>query len=634
MFRSNRLLVRLILSHLITGALLTGVLLLVVSGFVAGQITGQRYKSSQELLAQAYNTSYYALTDIYGDYYALWSKDPAIQAALSASSISDAQSRAVAKALDSVVFRDNLVHSVCLINEPANLVISNLAPPATLPAYFDSGAITLFHDFESQYQTAKNEVFFPRQATFTVSSQQESRNYISLVYATMNGSRLNSGLIVNIDQARLSALVNTSTANGQMMIVNRSGMVVSDLAGERFARGFAEPALYQEILADKASEGSRIGTYQGAQSYITFRKADTLGFVFLNLIPYGQLMAPVTQTTRMIILFFCCAILLSLLISLISTQRIYRPLNALIRYLQGNPAITADSGQGEYAYLDAAFGSLIAQNQQANLARLLQGHYNSRSLEILGFTRARFLAIAILPDLPASANRNSLDQLCQVIQKSIRLPAAVMPDNCIGLVINSDQFDETEMDWVTAQIGVLQSSAAEKTGSTVSIGIGSVAGEPAGIATSWRNALTAVQHAVSLGKGQIVPYSEIEIHRLNAGQNRAAVAAAIDSYIQENYARPGFTLEEIAEHVGLSVGYMRQIFKLERQVPVNDYIISFRIGKACDMLASTDMTAKDISESVGYLDSRYFYTLFKKKVGMTTDEYRRSTRREGSDEKV
>ena len=175
-------------------------------------------------------------------------------------------------------------------------------------------------------------------------------------------------------------------------------------------------------------------------------------------------------------------------------------------------------------------------------------------------------------------------------------------------------------------------SVEAKTGETVSVGIGTVVYDPAGIRTSQQNALAAAQYAITLGAGQIVPFGEIQNHSLSANQNRSSVAAAIDDYIQANYARPGFALEEIADHVGLSVGYMRQIFKLERGVPVNDFIITCRIRKASELLTSTDMTAKDIAEAVGYLDSRYFYTLFKKKVGMTTDEYRRSNRREANDE--
>jgi len=46
------------------------------------------------------------------------------------------------------------------------------------------------------------------------------------------------------------------------------------------------------------------------------------------------------------------------------------------------------------------------------------------------------------------------------------------------------------------------------------------------------------------------------------------------------------------------------------------------------LLINTDSTAKDISESVGYYDNRYFYTLFKKKVGMTTEEFRKLRKEE------
>ncbi|WP_313755928.1 helix-turn-helix transcriptional regulator [Tissierella sp.] len=73
---------------------------------------------------------------------------------------------------------------------------------------------------------------------------------------------------------------------------------------------------------------------------------------------------------------------------------------------------------------------------------------------------------------------------------------------------------------------------------------------------------------------------------------------------------------------------MRQIFRNEKGVTLNDYIISCRIDKAKELLINTDSTAKDISESVGYYDNRYFYTLFKKKVGMTTEEFRKLRKEE------
>jgi AraC-like DNA-binding protein len=631
MFRSNRLLVRLTISFLVTGFALTGLLLVLANALVSRIISAEKSQAATEQLEQAYNTSYYALTDVYGDFYTLWAKDPDILAALAASSLTAEQMARAGDALDAAVFRDVLVHSACLVNEDAGQVISNLAGPSGLADYFDSGAIQLFHDFEANYATAKNEVFFPRSATLALNGQTEKRNYISLIFAQLaDDGKLHAGLIVNIDQAQLSALVNIDSANGQMMIVNRSGKIISDRSGSSFAGDFPNQNLLASILGGTAENGSLTGDYGGENSFITYKKASTLGFAFLNVLPYDQLMLPVQQTNRIMVLLFGLAILLSLAISIVSAQKIYQPINRLIRGLQSVPSIKTDSGQDEYAYLTAAFSSLVAQNEQANLVQLLQGNFTARTLESLKFGHRSFLPVALVADNPAAASDEWLARVSQIVQRDLRLPAALMPGPCVSLVFNAETFDETEMDWIVSQVAALQQSIAAATGETASAGVGSAVDAAAGLKASQLNALAAAQYAAGLGAGQLIPFSEIQNHPLSANQNRSAVAETVDAYIQAHYARPGFSLEEIAEHVGLSVGYMRQIFKLERGVPVNDYIISFRIRKASELLAGTDMTAKDIAESVGYLDSRYFYTLFKKKVGLTTDEYRRFSKAGGA----
>lgn len=617
-FKNNQLLIRLILSYLVSGTLLTGLLLFLVSGFVSDRIATQSRQAASQLLEQAYNTNYGALTDIYGDFYYLWSKDPVIQEALTAVSLTPAQEAAASNVLDAAAFRDPLVYSVYLLNRPANRVLSNLAAPAALANYPDSGAIDLFTDFYQNYASYINEVFFPRQLA-------DGRNLISIVLASKSADgSMPSGIIVNIDQSRLSALINVSPPNGSMLIVNHTGRIISDLDSSMLGQNFPEPDLYRRILDDPGVTGSVNADYRGQMSLITFRKADTLGFVFLNIIPASLLLEPVRQTNQLILLLFSGAILLSLAAAILSTRQIYRPLNRLVRAMQQSPAVDTESNQDEYTYLGAAFGSLLLQNQQAHLARLLQGgQVNPQAVEILGLKHSSFQAVAFIPDPSDVAIRDILDQLAQLIQQNLRLPSAVVSGS-VGLLFNADQFDDTETDWIMAQLAGLQHTIKTELGLTVAIGLGSISAGTDGIRASWRAALAAAQQAAAIGLGQIVPYSEIEGGSLSASQNRDSIASAIDEQIQANFHRPDFTLDEISEKMGLSISYLRQIYKLERGLPINEQIIVTRIDKARELLTTTDLTARDISEQVGYLDSRYFYTLFKKRVGMTTDEYRRS----------
>ena len=48
--------------------------------------------------------------------------------------------------------------------------------------------------------------------------------------------------------------------------------------------------------------------------------------------------------------------------------------------------------------------------------------------------------------------------------------------------------------------------------------------------------------------------------------------------------------------------------------------------EACRLLRETDLTAREISEMVGYKESRYFYNVFKRYTGLTAFEYRTQKR--------
>ena len=57
-----------------------------------------------------------------------------------------------------------------------------------------------------------------------------------------------------------------------------------------------------------------------------------------------------------------------------------------------------------------------------------------------------------------------------------------------------------------------------------------------------------------------------------------------------------------------------------------DFILRVRMEEACRLLRETDLTAREISEMVGYKESRYFYNVFKRYTGLTAFEYRTQTR--------
>lgn len=98
-------------------------------------------------------------------------------------------------------------------------------------------------------------------------------------------------------------------------------------------------------------------------------------------------------------------------------------------------------------------------------------------------------------------------------------------------------------------------------------------------------------------------------------------------YIRANYSNPMLEVENIAEYAELSSSYLRTIFKDVTGKAPNEYITEYRIDKAKELLKTTDYTTKEIAAAVGYLNHRYFYSVFKAKVGRTATDYRNSAKK-------
>ena len=55
---------------------------------------------------------------------------------------------------------------------------------------------------------------------------------------------------------------------------------------------------------------------------------------------------------------------------------------------------------------------------------------------------------------------------------------------------------------------------------------------------------------------------------------------------------------------------------------VHDYINKLRISRASSLLATSNLTIKDVAIESGFADQMYFSRLFKKKKNLTPRQYR------------
>lgn len=99
------------------------------------------------------------------------------------------------------------------------------------------------------------------------------------------------------------------------------------------------------------------------------------------------------------------------------------------------------------------------------------------------------------------------------------------------------------------------------------------------------------------------------------------VVEQIKEYI-EKHLYEDITLANISAKFYLNSVYLSQLFKSETGENYVDFLMKIRIEKAKKLLKDKNLKIQEISELVGYTDSKYFGQLFKKQVGMLPSEYK------------
>lgn len=93
-------------------------------------------------------------------------------------------------------------------------------------------------------------------------------------------------------------------------------------------------------------------------------------------------------------------------------------------------------------------------------------------------------------------------------------------------------------------------------------------------------------------------------------------------YIEQHY-HEDITVNDIAYSFAMNPNYFSTAFKKEAGKTVINYITDIRIKNACKLLTETQASVVDISRSVGYQDTQYFFRVFRKNTGKTPLEYRK-----------
>lgn len=106
----------------------------------------------------------------------------------------------------------------------------------------------------------------------------------------------------------------------------------------------------------------------------------------------------------------------------------------------------------------------------------------------------------------------------------------------------------------------------------------------------------------------------------------------IREFIQTSFQQK-LSLERISSKYSINKFYLARQFKKYAGVTVSQHILHVRLNEAQRRLKDTDLTITEISDQVGFETASYFIQVFRKHLGCTPLQYRKSWKGEKSEAK-
>lgn len=145
-----------------------------------------------------------------------------------------------------------------------------------------------------------------------------------------------------------------------------------------------------------------------------------------------------------------------------------------------------------------------------------------------------------------------------------------------------------------------------------------------------------VRHFVNPGPGASLHLRALSLELLArlAEEARAPVAVGalppgssvrlrrLALFLRRNYDRR-LVLDDLAREAGLSPTYLHSLFSEALGMTPREYLTRIRLARARELLAATNLSAAEVALACGVDNVPYFFTLFRRRTGMTPGEFRK-----------
>ncbi|WP_171681801.1 helix-turn-helix domain-containing protein [Paenibacillus planticolens] len=118
-------------------------------------------------------------------------------------------------------------------------------------------------------------------------------------------------------------------------------------------------------------------------------------------------------------------------------------------------------------------------------------------------------------------------------------------------------------------------------------------------------------------------FSEIiRVMEQNKHNKHNSIISRIIKVIEEQYRDNNLNLRLISDEFQMSNVYLGKIFKEATGKSVSEYITDVRMNHVKQLLDNSNLSTKQILDQCGLEETNYFYTIFKKRFGVSLSQYK------------
>lgn len=138
--------------------------------------------------------------------------------------------------------------------------------------------------------------------------------------------------------------------------------------------------------------------------------------------------------------------------------------------------------------------------------------------------------------------------------------------------------------------------------------------------------LSAIRPKADTGRQRdmVLPgQADILVDRVRTPESRKrSVSRAVD-YFEQHYQEK-ISISLLAQLCNMSPSQFTRAFRREYGITVRDYLVAYRIDRACELLSGSNLPVGDIAFASGFADHSYFSRMFRRQTGLAPSDYRLS----------